>query len=145
MPLHPMLVHFPIAFWFLGSVVLVAALIGKRESWWHAGWLLLIAATVCAYPAVLAGQNEFAEMAEQGSQHLSNHRDMGNFLPWPMTVLVLWYLHGRFSRQGGKVPKRLMTVVVLGVAGLIAYAASQGGHAVYGDGVGREKSYVQNK
>lgn len=145
MPLHPMLVHFPIAFWLLGSLVLLAALLRRRDGWWELGWFLLGAATVMAIPAVLAGQDDYEALAHLQNSLLERHRDLGNLLPWPMGILVLLYLHGRFSKNGRGVPKPVLLIGVLVVAGLMVFAAHLGGQSVFLEGMGVNPMDMQKK
>jgi uncharacterized membrane protein len=54
-PLHPALVHFPIACWVLSAPCDLAAWWLNDTQYWHIAWLLIAAGVVLAVPAMLAG------------------------------------------------------------------------------------------
>src|SRR3546814_15511619 len=62
-PLHPALVHFPVACWSLATIADVASLWLGQPAWWLAGVLLVIG-PIAALAAMGAGLFEFARIAE---------------------------------------------------------------------------------
>src|SRR3546814_19406485 len=71
-PLHPALVHFPVACWSLATIADVASLWIGQPAWWLAGVLMVIG-TIAAVAAMGAGLFEFASIAE-GRQALADAR-----------------------------------------------------------------------
>lgn len=143
MPWHPFLVHFPIAGWFFGCVLLWLALIAKKPGWRDGGWWCLLLAALFAIGAAVTGQNEYQELvgvveAGQGAVEpaaanvdLERHRDLGNLLPWLMCALVLLRGHTLFAKQSFALPDWLWAVVASAIAGLIFYVGHLGGRIVY--------------
>lgn len=62
-PLHPALVHFPVACWSLATAADLAGLVWGEPAWQFAG-PLLVAGTCLALPAMLAGFLELAKLRE---------------------------------------------------------------------------------
>jgi len=136
-PLHPLLVHFPIALWLVGTVWLIVAGVCGREEWEKTAWILLAVAFVTAIPAVLTGQSEWQRLGEPAADMAVNHRNLGNLLPWLMGLLVLARLHTWLRRKKGtKVPWWIWAVCCIFVSVLIASAGWTGGHLVYQFGYG---------
>ncbi len=130
-PLHPFLVHFPIAAWTLGAAALcLAAISGKKFLAQHA-WLLLATGAALSIPAVLAGQAEYPKMAELRPAQLELHRSFGNAAPWLMGVLVLLRGH-YYLRKKSAGPEWPWALAALGVCVFILYTAHLGGLSVYG-------------
>ena len=135
MPLHPFLVHFPIAAWLLGSLWLVVAAFAKRTEWAKAGWVLLTTAGIIALPAVLSGQQEYSALAHHGLDALERHRDLGNLLPWLMLTTLALKLHlSLIGKDRGQFPWP-WCIVALAITALLLYTAWLGGQLVYSQGV----------
>jgi uncharacterized membrane protein len=68
-----MLVHFPIAFWALGTLCDGLALLGIPRAWPQA-WLFLAIGLATAVPALIAGLFDFARLEEKsvavGQRHM---------------------------------------------------------------------------
>lgn len=129
MPIHSFLVHFPIACWLLGSLVVLVGAFARRDSWWHIGWFLLITGAVTAIAAVVSGQQAILGHGEV-SDVLARHRDLGNQLPWPMGLLVLAYLHGHFVKRGFAVPRWGLCLGIVATCVLVIQVGHLGGRAV---------------
>ncbi len=61
MPLHPRLVHFPVALLLVGSLLLLVSLRWPRNALRQSGWLNLLLGWVALFPAILTG------LADQGA------------------------------------------------------------------------------
>src|SRR5690606_1676960 len=84
-PLHPALVHFPVACWSLATIADLASLWLGQPAWSLAGVLLVIG-TIAALAAMGAGLFEFARIAE-GSPALPYAR-------WHMLLaMAAWMLY----------------------------------------------------
>jgi len=130
-PLHPFLVHFPIAFWMLGTAVLCAAWLAKKPNWRNHGWFLLMTGAVCVLPAVLAGQRDFSLLADTGHILLERHRDLGNLLPWLMVSVVLLKLHTSFRRNSTPWPDGAWVFLCVMICAILMYTGWLGGTLVY--------------
>lgn len=135
-PLHPALVHFPIACWSLATAADVASLWWGKPAWMLAGVLLALG-TLTALAAMAAG---FVELLKVGAEHPAS-RDLNRHM---LLMLTAWCLYAAslFLRLQGATPTQPGTVdlglsvvgfVVLGVGGWF------GGKLVYGHGVGVAK------
>lgn len=138
-PLHPMLVHFPIALWLAGSVWLCVAACG-RERLAGSAWVLLAVAAACAIPAALTGQYELARLSGALSETAARHQSLGNLLPWLMGGMVLvkghFFLRGRAGSGGWEPPIWLWCIFGVAISGIILYTSHLGGAMTYFEGVG---------
>lgn len=130
--LHPTLVHFPIAGLVGLTLVELAALARRRESWRQAGLVLLVATAISVVPTVATGLLRAAHMNMDAAEHalLVRHRALN----LTVTGLVLAALVLRLAhRRGGKpVLGIAYLVLVLAATGLVLVAADFGGRMVYG-------------
>ncbi|CAM2068028.1 DUF2231 domain-containing protein [Sulfidibacter corallicola] len=128
---HPFLVHFPIAFWLLGSLVLVAGTLTGRQPWLSVAWFLLALGGVTVIPAVLSGQADYAALSGEINETLETHRDWGNALPWLMWVMIVLKAHNYFKKEGFKVKDWIWCIWGVAVSIGILYAGVLGGAYVY--------------
>lgn len=135
-PLHPALVHFPIACWSLATAADVASLWWGKPAWMLAGTLLALG-TLIALAAMATG---FIELMKVDAEHPATH-DLNRHL---LLMLSAWCLYATslFLRLQGTTLTRPDTLdlglsvvgfVVLGVGGWF------GGKLVYAHGVGVDK------
>ena len=135
-PLHPALVHFPIACWSLATAADVASLWWGKPAWMLAG-VLLVLGTLLALAAMATG---FIELIKVGAEHPAT-RDLNRHLLLMLTAWCLYAtslflrLQGTTLTQPDSVELGLSVVgfVVLGIGGWF------GGKLVYGHGVGVSK------
>lgn len=143
-PLHPILVHFPIA---LLSLSVAADLIGffaDVASLRHTGWWALLGAALGGVATVAAGLYDMqrAEMGEAVHHRVHRHMRVGLVLVAAIIGLAVWRW-GVYS-AGGIVPMVYLDLAVLTVA-LAAFQGWLGGELVYTDGVfvAQEKPIVE--
>ena len=67
LPLHPMLVHFPLVFWLSTPVLDLLALWRGPQPWWSIGLLVTAAGVVIGAFAVMTGLLDYIELSETGS------------------------------------------------------------------------------
>lgn len=116
-PLHPALVHFPIACWSLASAADLASLHIGQAAWWLAGVLLAIG-LVCAIPAMIAGFMELMRVPEDSGAIKDVNRHM-----LMVTAAFSLYLASLLLRVDG---------MTLHAPGLLAMALSLGGFICLG-------------
>lgn len=84
-PLHPAVVHFPVACWSLATFADIASLWLGQPAWWLAGVLMVIG-TLAALAAMATGLIEFVRI-EAGSPAL---RDANRHM---LLVMAAWMLY----------------------------------------------------
>lgn len=132
-PLHPALVHFPIACWSLATAADLASLLWGEPAWRLAG-VLLVAGIGFSIPAMLAGFFELAKVAEDNPAI----SDVNRHMIAVMTALA-FYTASLFLRlQGTHLTEPGMLAIALGVLGFLALAVAGwlGGRLVYGHRLG---------
>ena len=135
-PIHPALVHFPLALWSTTWAWDVLGAWTGSQVWWQTGFWCLVAGTIMAVPAVITGVIELAAL-EKG--HPAEDMAMRHMLL--MSSAFAAYLAALLVR-GGPVPDegwRLYAALVCSTAGLglLAVGGWYGGRMVYEHGVGR--------
>jgi uncharacterized membrane protein len=132
-PLHPALVHFPIACWSLATLGDLASLVSGEPTWRLAG-ILLVAGIGFSIPAMLAGFVELTKVAEDSPAI----KDVNRHMIVVMCALA-FYTASLFLRLRGThlgEPGALaIGMSVLGFA-FLAVAGWLGGRLVYGHGLG---------
>jgi uncharacterized membrane protein len=67
LPLHPMLVHFPLVFWLSTPVLDLLALWRGPQPWWGIGLLVTLTGVVIGAFAVMTGLLDYIELSDTGS------------------------------------------------------------------------------
>ena len=135
MPLHPIVVHFPMALLAFGFCLDAAGLVARRP-WHRLGYLLLLAGTAGAMAAVITGNIAAADFrASMHAAAIQQHEDYA-------TLSLLLYLASALGRlpavlRGGDAGLSPVWLAVGAVAlGLLFAAGLQGGALVYERGIG---------
>ena len=132
-PLHPALVHFPIACWSLATSADLVGLAWGEPAWRLAG-VLLVAGIGFSIPAMLAGLFELAKVAE-GNPAI---KDLNRHMIVVMCALA-FYTASLFLRlQGTRLIEPGLLAIALSVLGflLLCVAGWLGGKLVYGHRLG---------
>lgn len=134
--IHPMLVHFPIA--FLNGFLLMEVLgfISKKDEFRTAARWMLYLGTLGALVAVAAGLRAEATLPHNEAIHeiLLRHRGFGITVLVLSVVLSVWRL---FRESRFKAPERVgHMILAAAVLGVMAFGADMGGLMVYKHGAG---------
>ncbi len=142
-PLHPALVHFPVACWSLSTFGDLASLALRDDRVWLVSGVLLVLGLVTALAAMTAGLYELMKIKEETpAMEIAN---------WHMYLVVAaWVLYGAalYLRLNGTAlmpPDHI--AIGLSVSGfvLLCVAGWLGGTLVYGYGIGGEAGDDQEK
>lgn len=131
-PVHPMLVHLPIALWVSATACDGLSLVGVSQAW-PLAWLCMAAGLTAALPAMAAGLADFAGLDENAVPTALRHM---------MLMGLAWsaYLAALLLRSDGLavMPTPVPPAMAVGLAGfiLLIVGAAQGGRLVYTLGVG---------
>ncbi len=136
--LHPLFVHFPLAFWWLAAGMLVWSSLKKRPEGWEQGRLLLALGTVCAVLAVVTGLR-----AEDALGHDSPGHDLIHVHKrWMLCATALGVLatllsaHPALRRRVGVAS--IVTVLAASTAAVAALGADRGARLVFQFGIGTQ-------
>jgi len=136
-PLHPALVHFPIACWSLATVADLASLWWGRPAWMLAG-VLLVVGTATAIAAMATGM---VELLKVGGDHPAT-RDLNRYMLLAMATWGLYAASLFLRLQGTALARPDAIDLGLSVAGFVCLCMTGwlGGTLVYGHGLGTEGS-----
>ena len=132
-PLHPALVHFPVACWSLATIADLASPWLGRPAGWLAGVLLAIG-TIAALSAMGAGLFEFARIAGDSPALAVARRHM-------LLAMAAWVFYAAsllLRLEGMNLVAPAWPALATSVAGFLCLAAAGwlGGKLVYRYGVG---------
>ena len=133
-PIHPALVHFPLALWAATWVWDVLGAWTGSLVWWQTGFWCLVAGSVMALPAAITGLMELALLENTPAEDVAMRHmlAMGSAFAVYVTALIV--------RAGAAPPDgwRLYAALALSTAGvgLLALGGWYGGRMVYEYGVG---------
>jgi len=135
--IHPMLVHFPVAFWTLGTLFDIGAYAGWPDLWQPAGLLILLGLGLGLISAIVGGV-DFALMEADDQARSTAEIHMMLMLGAWMIYLVAYL----FRLEGTAITTEAsMVPVILSILGFLTMSVGgrYGGHLVYHHGVGVAK------
>ena len=134
-PIHPKLVHFPIALFITALGLDIASLIFRKKEFHQSAIYLYVGAALLTPLVVRTGIWE-AERLHLSHPLLTKHSVTAQRTMWValMSLPVLWFIGKEFTKYF----RILFLVVLLALAGLVTYAGHLGGQMVYEYGVGVE-------
>lgn len=134
-PLHPALVHFPIACWSLATAADLASLYLGQPAWWLAGVLMTIGLAL-SVPAMIAGFMELMRLPDDSPAIKDVNRHM--IMVMAAFSLYLASLLIRVDTMTLQPPG--MLAITLSVAGFVCLgiAGWLGGKLVYGHRLGAD-------
>jgi uncharacterized membrane protein len=134
-PIHPMLVHFPIALWTVASFCDALAAIGIARAW-PVAWLAVGAGTAVALLTMTAGLIDYAELEERAVGVAQRHLAL-------MGTAWLLYAAAFVLRSNGLAPvaEPAMPAMIASWIGFVVLIAGawQGGQLVYRLGAGIDR------
>lgn len=136
-PLHPMLVHFPVACWSLGTLADFASLHFGKPAWFLSGSFIAIG-IVTALAAMAAGMIELSHVPDGGSAMRDAYLHMGLMLLAFGLYLTSGVLRIEYMQLGA--PGAI--ALAASASGFVALIAGGwiGGRLVYSHGIGGGKS-----
>ena len=145
---HPPVVHFAIALVIMGVIFDLAGFILKKESLRHAGFWSLMAGVLAVWGAAITGHQaeEVVEHAIEGTaayKILEEHEELGEILPWTVSVLGLFRLFLYFKPNNLLFMGYLVAGII--ISGAIGLQGRIGGKLVYNYGVGVKNTINQQK
>lgn len=135
-PMHPALVHLPLAFVVLSFVADLAAKMTRRESLRHVGLWSLLAALVGGVATIAAGYWDMNRAALNSDTHeyVDLHLKIGWSLAGGLVILSIW--RWRIRQQARRVVTAPYLIAALVVFGLTMFQGWYGGEMVYSHGAG---------
>ncbi len=135
-PLHPMLVHFPIVLTALMPVLLIAFLIAERKMWatekiWFLALGLSLLTPLSTFLAMRAGEND-EELVEKVVREnlIEVHAEWGEWVLW-MGIAVFICLLASMIFKKIKILKVLPILISLAAIFPVVQAGHSGGELVY--------------
>ena len=132
-PLHPFLVHFPVALWLTGTLILLVATIRGKRDWEKFAWLLFALATLGATAAAYTGREELALLDTASLELLGSHGDWGNALPWLMGGGVLVKTHLTLTKREVLGERWGWCAFSVVISIFVLYTSHLGGSLVYSE------------
>ena len=132
-PIHPMLVHVPVACWLLAPASDGAALVTHAALFWQVSTLLIAVGVAGGALAATAGAMDYARAQAIAPRLVSAHAKlMGS--AWTVSLIGLF---GRFAEKQVVSPAPTWSIAA-GIATLLLMIAGAwcGGEMVYGKGIG---------
>ncbi len=135
-PIHPKIVHFPIALFMTALGLDFASLILKKESLHKTALHIYVIAALMTPLVIRTGIWE-EERFRLSHPVLDLHRLFALWTMWIslMSLPVLWFIKQKFQ----KFFRVLFMILLIGIAGLVTLTGHNGGRMVYEYGVGVDK------
>lgn len=139
-PVHPALVHFPVACWTAAPVTDIVYLVLRQPAWWQASWWLLAIGCLTGLAAIAAGALDlFAIPADHPAQPVAQRHLLLMGSVWCLLLLNL------LLRPRSAVPDAWIMWVgcVLSVGGWLGMLAGAyaGARLVYEFGIGHTHNH----
>ena len=132
-PIHPKLVHFPIALVISAMGMQALGLLLKKDSLCKGAWLMFVLAVIAIPIVILSGLSE-ANRLNLHHPILTLHKQFAFAAMWLSLIAlpVLWFMRVK----NNKFFQIMFLIVLFLLSSLVGLAAHQGGRMVYESGVG---------
>jgi uncharacterized membrane protein len=145
-PLHPAIVHFPIALMFAAGALYLAGFLRKTDILLKAAFAMHIAGLVFGVIAILTGDYAESDLIQNEAIHqlAELHEQLAMIATWAFALLAVWaYVRHRSQVKAEQIA---FIVVLLAIIGTTGYTAHIGGTMVYqhGAGVAPMKEHIQH-
>jgi uncharacterized membrane protein len=134
-PLHPALVHFPIACWVLAVPCDLAGWLYTPQAW-YAAYLLIMGGVILALPAMLAGMPDLAKLRNNKTVMAVAYRHIGLIGSAWILYLVSLMLRMEEGRSPAASPGAAATGFALAGLIVLLIGAWHGAELVYSYGIG---------
>lgn len=137
-PLHPALVHFPIALAVLMPLIALFILIGIRKNLFNSRvWLIVIFVqslfAISTIVAVRTGGNE-EETVEKivAEKYIEAHEELAEKVPWAAGVILLFTILGCLKSDKFSTSFQIFSIIsMFALGGLVLKVGHSGGELVY--------------
>ena len=133
LPIHPKLVHFPIALIVSAAFIQVLGLLFRKDAWCQSAWVMYHLFVVSVPVVILSGLWEEQRL---GLEHplLDTHKQFGFAALWVSLAafLILWVIRVKKF----KIFQNVFLISLLVATILIILTAHYGGKMVYESGIG---------
>ena len=134
-PLHPKVVHFPVALFVTALIFDILSLIFRKEHLHKAAVSMYVFAALAVPLVVRTGLWE-EERLHLNHPVLDKHRLFALWTMWVslMALPVLWFI----KKEGSKYFRFVFLILLIGTVTFVSFAAHNGGRMVYEYGAGME-------
>ncbi len=146
--LHPPVVHFAVALIIVGVLFDTAGYFLKKDHLKHAGFWTIVFGMLAVWGAAFTGHQaeEIVEEAIKGTvayELLEKHEEIGEILPWIVTVLALLRSYLFFKPKNSLFLVYILAGII--TASIIGLQGRIGGKLVYEYGVGVKVKNIQTE
>ncbi|BBL35752.1 hypothetical protein Nstercoris_02028 [Nitrosomonas stercoris] len=141
-PIHPLLVHFPVATWVIATFCDIASFFRTDELMSQVAGVLLVIGVVTALLAMVAGLMELAKIDQQSpAMKVANQHMLLMMVSWSLYAVSLF-----MRLEGTQLVQPGLVAIILSIAGLfvLCVAGWFGGRLVYEYGVGSYASHYSD-
>ena len=149
--MHPIVIHFPIAFLSLYVIVEIAAIVSNKEFLQKSAYFILVIGVVMTVAAVLTGNQaeEMASRLQDGGNELirnaiENHEEFATITLWFFTGVLFFRTFIIIKKSFKKRIRYFLIPLVLLGGYLIYQTGNYGGKLVYDYGVGTKVNNSYN-
>ncbi len=150
--LHPQIVHFPIALFFVYVLLEIIGAVSKKEFFSRAAHLILFLGVLGAFAAVLTGnsaEDAARELSKEGAsipfKAIEEHSDYANFIIWFFAGLLVLRTYFVLKKKFTGAIKYLFAVLAIAGAFFVYRTGYLGGRLVYKYGVGTDLKKMELK
>jgi len=136
LPLHPTLVHYPIALLMIGAFLSLISTWRWRERLQDIAFWSLLSGWVLTLPAIITGLIDKNDLqAESLANQVADQHTTAIFVMWGLFGLALYFQY-RWRTDRTSVQRWILTALLVIASIVLIYAGHLGGRLVYELGVG---------